>query len=200
MPRRARSQMSDHNMVFSCAGYGENGARCIQVVFGMEVIAYDDDSRSMRAFYPKNWSAHIFGVVLAFTKQKEYQSFSYWMEQYGNRAADPNSGIGEMIVYSTNPRRQFDKIAVLSTGVSYGDEVGKTVWNIAYNFTGARDYAENNTLGFDPLKQVTIFDAESEFYYPTGNQLGSDKAVDDGLYNAPENVIPKELITTKRTQ
>ena len=172
-----------NNCVISIPNFGKARVRATRVVHGMSVVAYagEDESRAGKAFYPSKRTSGSFELTLKFARDKGYREVMEWLQRYQRWAGNPKTQASACRVVI--PSRNFDKIGILETGVTFGDEVQSVTHTVTLGFVGSSD-----PRNFDNKGLVSVFkkpkdnDPALDYFYPVkqlkGNQTGWDTVYD----------------------
>jgi hypothetical protein len=172
--------MTGENCTLSASGYpGAVKVAIERFSHGMEIIGTSDAARSRKAFYVSAVTTSNFSItILCGSDPTRFALLTLWLKGYGDRLGNPDGGVGPMRVQI--PSRQFDRLAILKTGVRFGERVGAFSRRIALGFVGAvspGDFANPMASNF-----VNSTDVEARYFYPGGQQLDASADPSDTLY------------------
>lgn len=168
-----------NNCWLTAPGYGTMGVNVTKIGHGMSVVASTAQSRTGSAFYPEKRTSGSFGLTVKWANYDESEAFSKWLEAYCRRIAHPDTtGVGPMRVVCA--ARRFDKIAIPSgergAVAIYGDTFDAVSYEHVVNFEGSRDSIEFTDPVLSLFRSATVDKDVSQFFYPSGNQVGGEVA------------------------
>ena len=161
------------NCTVSIAGHGKKAVRATRVVHGMSVVAYasEGQSRARKTFYSSKRTSGSFELTLTFATHAGYTAFNEWLERYARQSANPRAVPAPVRVII--PSRNFDKVGALSGGVTYGDEIDATSYQITLSFVGSRDPLDLGVkTNLSQFQMPKSKDLALPYLYPGGKQLG----------------------------
>lgn len=181
--------MANENCSLSARNYGSFSVKVETVSHGINLIGSDTNyARHHRVFYLTKRTSGSFVLGMVFSSAREADRFARWLEQYGRLLSSPNSKLGPMRV--TIPRRRFDKTAIPTEGITYGDDVRRLAPRMQIRFVGSRDpVAFNSNLLSKfilPGAEAIRNNPEIPYFYPAGAQLKGDEFGLDYLYDNTE--------------
>ena len=180
------------NCTISIANFGRARVRALRVVHGMSVVAYagEDQSRAGNAFYPSKRTSGSFELTLVFSRDQGYREIMEWLQRYQRWAGNPKTKATACRV--TIPSRHFDKIGVLESGVTFGDDVRDVTHKVTLAFAGSSDPLDfkGNQSVVSQFKKARSKDPALPYFYPGGQQLKGKSMGWDTIYDIdPDEVI-----------
>lgn len=178
------------NCTISIANFGRARVRATRVTHGMSVIAYagEAESRAGKAIYLSKRTSGSFELSLVFARDDRYRQVMEWLQRYQRWAGNPKTKAGACRV--TIPSRNFDKVGILESGVTFGDQVDAVTHKVTLGFVGSSDPIgfKNDTVSKFALPKHQ--DPSLPYFYPAGRQLKGDQMGWDTIYDLPaEDVI-----------
>jgi hypothetical protein len=175
-----------YNAVISARGrdnnYGSRYLRVVSVSYGINIAADEAETKFGGAFYPRRVDSASFTLNIIFTSEQERAKFGRWLVRYGRRISSPSNPYGPMRVII--PLRRFDRLAVPTTGIKFGDRRDQVTYPMMIPFRGARD-----PLSLDS-EAISTFHlnkkarrTEARHFYPAADQLTGNKKGVDSLYD-----------------
>lgn len=174
------------NGLLSASGYGDRRVAIIRVGYGITIDGSTDTARNYEAFYPKRVTQEGFVVTVVLAYHERAQEFAEWMEHYAHGLAEPGSAIGPMRVLV--PAMGFDLTGVPTSGVVFGDKIGKWLFPMDLSFAGVADASEFHNPVVSRFKSATSNDRASRYFYPAGTQQSGNQGLDP-LTRDPLGVI-----------
>lgn len=156
----------------------EYRVRTKDVTYGVNMLGDESHARTTRSFYPHRVSPQRFSIVVVLNGYEEYRSFSRWMMSYANYALDPNLSGAHPDMECTIETIGFTRRGVPLTGTSWGDKVGKAVWEIPVEFESTREpwssrVVDTSLVGnYDDLYSK---EKAAMYWYPEGVHLAGDE-------------------------
>lgn len=161
---------------------GENyGAHYIVVDslgYGIDVIAQTDEARTRRAFYLRRVYTGTFTLDLIFSNYREFKQFCDWMIEWFQFAGSNYSSYMRVVVQS----QEFDRYAMPTKGVWFGDSVGAMTYHVVLEFDGARQPGDDPGSKFVNATQDLL---HAQYYYPAGTQLAAGEIGADTFFDIP---------------
>lgn len=171
--------MAGENCTLSVAGYGASTVILERFSHGLDIIASQDSGRQRKALYVSAVTASRFSITIALGSDPARAFlFFIWLKTYADRLANPNNGLGPMRVQV--PSRNFDRMAILKTGIRVNENLEQINRRLTLGFIGARtpdDFANPMASEF-----VNTEDADARYFYPAGQQLTAADDPDDALF------------------
>jgi hypothetical protein len=171
--------MAGENCTLSAAGYGQVGVMIERFSHGLDIVGSSDSARVRKAFYVSAVTATSFSItIICGSDPTRFTLLSLWLKHYGDRLALADGGVGPMRVQV--PSRKFDRLAILKTGVHFGENLDEINRRINLGFIGARspgDFANPMASEF-----INTDDADAKYFYPGGEQLTAADDPQDSLY------------------
>lgn len=169
--------VSKFNAVIGARGYGQRFLRVLRVSFALSITANESETKEGGGFYPRRTDSSSFTLGMVFTSHQERVNFGDWIVRYGRRISAPSNPYGPMRVII--PSRWFDRTAVPTRGIQYGDRVDLISYPMTIPFRGARTPLElESTLvsKFQLGKKVKSQYPDVRYFYPGGKTLtGNEK-------------------------
>ena len=171
------------NCTISIANFGRARVRATRVVHGMSVVAYagEDQSRAGKAFYPSKRTSGSFELTLVFSRDKGYRQVMEWLQRYQRWAGNPKTQANPCRVLI--PSRDFDKIGVLESGVTFGDDVRDITHKVTLAFAGASDPIDFKNSVVSKYVRAKSKDPSLPYFYPAGSQLKGTASGWDMIYD-----------------
>ena len=170
--------LAANNGAIAIPGYGTKPLVVETVEHGLVIMAEESASRMRRTYYQQRTYTDSFDIAVACLSYAHYAELASWLQGYGKRLADIGGNLGPARV--TVPSRQFDKVGVLTSGVTFGDSRPSVVYRMRLTFIAAGDLqsvASNFKL---PSGDTFV----APFYYPAGTQNNANGGGDFGFqYN-----------------
>ena len=171
--------MPGENATFSAFGYGSVSVPVERFSHGIDITGSSDAARTRKAFYIEAVSASHFTVtILTGSDPGRFALLTLWFKSYGDRLANPNGGVGPMRVQV--PSRNFDRLAILKSGVRFGETLDEVGRRITLSFIGARSPGDFDNPMASQFIDTT--DTEGRYFYPGGKQLTVADDPEDSLY------------------
>ncbi len=161
--------MKGANCAISVDGYGSRYCVVERIQHGMNVVANEGSSRVGRAFYPVKRTSGSFGLVVVFSSNEEMMSFAGWLATYAVTASDGSNRYGPMRVQV--PDAGFDKVAIIKSGINFGDTYDEVVWKLNLGFEGARGTLDLDSALVSSFSFPETVDEIGRYFYPSGTPL-----------------------------
>lgn len=138
------------NCLISIPDYGKATVWVETLTHGLSIFnlggrTESDQSRTRRHFFTTHRSSGGFIIEIIFSSHRAQEKFHNWIEGYSRGAADPSMDTPPARVVI--PSRNFDKLGVLESAISYGDEVGKVLYKTTLEFMGGSEPVDLNGEG-----------------------------------------------------
>ena len=156
-------------------GYGSISLCCTQIQYGLDIIAGQDESAALQAFYSHNLQLDTFSVSLIFLTSESRHAFYNWMLGYAGLAYQPASAY-PIRVQGPN---SFDFLGIPSTGMSEATATSDVTWEMTINFVGGRRTAGETGSNVKPsyfsppITPATGFNVD---FYPSTTTLSGSGA------------------------
>jgi hypothetical protein len=164
--------------------------RAGDIMHGVRMVADEATSRTRRAYYPHRLSAAPFTVQVLINGYNERVAFSNFLNDYAQRALDPNlAGRFPQMAVSI-PSRNFQRSGVPLNGIAWGTHTGAFVWKTAVTFETTIDWNLGDTANpgvstFSLSASATSRAPELKYFYPSGIQLSGSEVPPSGDYTKP---------------
>lgn len=179
--------MGDANCTISIPDFGAVRVKALRVVHGMSVVSYSagGESRHGEAFYSSKRTSGSFELTIQFGSYGGYHRVAQWLKRYMIWAGNPKALATPVRVQI--PNRDFDKTGALESGVSFGDRVAATSYQMELAFVGARDPLEMGGDYVSKFVKPKVRDTAVPFFYPGWVQLSGLQNGWDTFYDVHEN-------------
>jgi hypothetical protein len=172
--------------------------RCNGITYGFSLIAEESQARTRRAYYPHRLAPDRFAIRLQLKGYAEHKTLSGWLADYMSYILDPSiANAADTMMTVSVPSRNFTRKGVPVSGITYGDKVGKTLWEETVVFESLSDPADPD--GYTPSKYdgtvATGIDRDVQYFYPLSTQLSGDDTPPAGAYTQVQGVDDTTPIT-----
>lgn len=188
------------NAAIGAQNYGIKLAPVVSISFGIEQRSQEAHSRQKQTMYAQQVLDPSFVIGMTFTDQPEYHDMFEWFRAYGYLVTATDSIVGPMRVLV--PSRNFDKIGVPTSGMTFGDDVSAVTFKLNIVFEGTSDPVTTDSGSLSPYWSQFVLpgkaaDQSAPYFYPGGVQLSGQYADEDSLYNLPSPDVDVNLWTGK---
>lgn len=178
---RPRKGLNCHLAYRMAEGRQTYSLRVDAVSSGIEMLGTESQARMVRAFYPHRVTTQRFVINAIVNGYKEHVSLTNWLSQYVTYALDPNRDGAFRDMDVSIPAVDFHMRGVPLTGYTWGDRVGKIIWNTAIEFETTQEPWSDvvrDPSGVINYDRVYAREESALYWYPEGVQLaGSDKPI-----------------------
>lgn len=161
-----------------------------EIYHGVRMVADEATSRTRRAYYPHRVSAAPFTLQVIINGYNERVVFSNFLNDYANRALNPNLAgrFPQMSVWVQS--RAFQRSGVPLSGIEWGTHTGAFVWTPQVSFETTIDWNIGDTENpgvstFSLSRSATNRAPELKYFYPSGIQLSGNEVPPVGDYTKP---------------
>lgn len=178
---RPRKGLNCHLSYQMAEGRQSYSLRIDALTTGIEMLGTESQARMVRAFYPHRVTTQKFAINAIVHGYNEHVSLTNWLSQYVTYALDPNRSGAFREMEVAIPAAEIILHGVPLTGYTWGDKVGKIIWNTGIEFEATREpwsdisRDESRVLNYD-----AVYEREKSalYWYPEGVQLaGNDKPI-----------------------
>lgn len=134
------------NGLFLAGGYGSAMFVVTQIAYGAETVFQEGESATERTVYFRNVVDDNFVVTMEFDSWAAKTAAANWFQTYMRAVADPDTNTVSPMFVSV-PSRNFFKVGIPQTGVSFGEEVAQIVYPMTVVFVGTADYSSAGSYG-----------------------------------------------------
>lgn len=178
-------------------GYGILRLHATAVMFGINIVATETESRHGKAMNVAAKTSGGFTLDLAFYNRAEYLLFSRVILHYGNNVTRGivGSPCRVMIpsIIDSKSGKSFDRVGIPESPAPFGEDVTIIAPKVSMRFMGTSDpYSPvgvkdiglvSNVIGSEYLNSIKR-DPQSAYYYPSGSQLSGKNYGVDTLYDS----------------
>lgn len=176
------------NCILAIPKFGSARVRVTELAYGMEIISYapDGQSRAGSTFYPAKRADSDIDLALIFSSRKHYEQVNSWLQRYVDSVGNPKAKVNSP-VRITLPARNFDMVAVIKNGITFGRRVGETSFGMTLSFSGARSTVAptSTTASFFTMSRSRGKDPALTYLYPSSTQLSGTDVGWDTLADEP---------------
>lgn len=158
------------NCTISVAGYGTRSFYCTGVQYGINVVANQGASRNGQAFYPLKRTSGSFTLMLLFPNHRDYQNAAIWFANYATIMANGSDKLGPMRVQI--PSSEFDKVAIVKSGIEFGDTMESVTYGMTLGFDGARDSLDPASALISSFITPKGVDTIGRYFFPATTPTG----------------------------
>lgn len=170
----------------SAEGFGTKKIRIESIVFGLGIIANEDEARRRRVFYPVVTTGSSFTMTIAFISYDERTAWSSALQRFAEDTIDGILSSGVMTIRC--PSRDFLRTAVLDKDnqIEFGEGVGDMKYTADVSFCGASD--PTNLDLSQRMAGISYFsgpkrDQQSQYFYPGGRQIKGAEDLDGAMFD-----------------
>jgi hypothetical protein len=185
--------MTGSNTQFSYSGNTAD-LRCSELDFTYTVNSTESHAREHRAFYPHRRSQGSFSLTIDNNQWEEFQSVIAWFRNYATNALNLNNLTPPPMTVSM-PSRNFLRLGIPTTGMSFGDYVGSMVFSPKIVFVSVSDPGDPST-GILDSSQVSGTDtslfsgADTSLYFYPDSMASSPGVLTKYLYDQATASLP----------
>lgn len=166
--------MAPKNGTFIADGIGNYSIQVLQIAYGLNIIAQEDQAATFKILYTRQVQTDTFSLQVVFDSLTERLAFRQWVVNYAAQAISP-SPVGAIRVVV--PQRNFDMIGVLTQGVVETTTPEDVLWPMTLQFNAAQfnntasfindnDYAVGNLAGIYTPPSNDATKVDGDVYYP----------------------------------
>lgn len=125
------------NCLISIKDYGARYVTATRVAFGHTLYTNEDEARNFAVLNTTNMTSGDFTLGIVCKSYPEYRELMDWLEGYVRSTAHPDTPTNPARVVI--PARDFDKVGILTGGITFGDSFDSVTYRSALRFQGAED-------------------------------------------------------------
>lgn len=154
---------------------GTRNVRCTEISYGVDIVSTEDTGRTGKSFNPMYTDSNAFAILLVFTSYAEAQATMNWFKSYVDDVLNDRADVMRVRIDA----REFDRVGVPQSGMTFGQHVGQYVWTSTIQFVGARDPV---TIKSTDLSQFVPgggdYTQYGQYFYPAGTQLSGSASAE----------------------